>query len=76
MRRKGFTLVELTVVIGVIMLLTSMLIPMVVKAHRVAIRSRMKADIGVIGSGRGRGTGGRPRCEWRGEEGRARPPGP
>jgi type II secretory pathway pseudopilin PulG len=51
MRRKGFTLVELTVVIGVIMLLTSILIPMVVKAHRVTVRSRMKADIGAIGSG-------------------------
>jgi type II secretory pathway pseudopilin PulG len=51
MRRRAFTLVELTVVIGVLMLLTSLLIPMVAKAHRVAVRSRMKADIATIGTG-------------------------
>lgn len=51
MRRKGFTLIELVVVVGVLMLLGSLLIPAVAKAHRLAIRSRMKADLLVISTG-------------------------
>ncbi len=51
MRRKGFTLVELMVVVGVATLLLSMAFPVIGKARKVAMRARMKADVGAIEQG-------------------------
>src|SRR5260221_6469707 len=50
-RRKAFTMVELMIAIGVITLLASLLIPIVAATRRVAVRSRMKADVLAIGQG-------------------------
>lgn len=46
--RGGFTLVELLVVIGIIVLLISILLPMVNRAYRESIRASMAADLQVI----------------------------
>jgi len=46
--RRGFTLVELLVVIGIIVLLISILLPMVNRAYRQAIRTSMQTDLQVI----------------------------
>ena len=46
--RVGFTLVELLVVIGIVVLLISILLPMVNRAYRNAIRASMAADLQVI----------------------------
>ena len=48
---RGFTLVELIVVIGIIVLLMSLLIPMVSKAYRTSVRTRMAADLHAIAQG-------------------------
>jgi type II secretory pathway pseudopilin PulG len=44
----GFTLVELLVVIGVIVLLIGLLVPMINKAYKTAVRSRITSDLHVI----------------------------
>lgn len=48
MRRKAFTLVELLVVVGILVLLIGILMPSATAAHRNAIRTRMRADIAAI----------------------------
>src|SRR5437660_12757115 len=50
-RRKAFTMVELMIALGIITLLASLLIPIVAATRRVAVRSRMKADVMAIGQG-------------------------
>jgi type II secretory pathway pseudopilin PulG len=51
MRRKAFTLVEVMLVAGIVTLLLSMALPVIGKARKVAMRARMKADLGVIEQG-------------------------
>lgn len=46
---RGFTLVELLVVIGIIVLLISILLPMVNRVYRESVRTAMAADLQVIG---------------------------
>src|SRR4051812_41748516 len=47
-RRGGFTLIEMLVVIGIIVLLAGLTIPMVVKARRSAGRTKLASDFGTI----------------------------
>jgi prepilin-type N-terminal cleavage/methylation domain-containing protein len=49
--RGGFTLVELLVVIGIIVLLFSIATPIVITARRNAARVRMQADLNTIATG-------------------------
>ena len=46
--RRGFTLVELLVVIGIILLLISILVPMLNKAYQQSVRTNMAGDLQVI----------------------------
>jgi len=48
--RTGFTLIEVLVAIGLLVVLASILIPLVVRAQRQAVKSRMLADMQSIGS--------------------------
>lgn len=48
---RGFTLIELIVVAGVIVLLASLLVPMLAKAYKSSVRSRMLADLHVLSQG-------------------------
>jgi len=48
MRSRGFTLVELLVVIGILMLLIAIIAPAGNKAYQQAIRARMRADLATI----------------------------
>ena len=50
-RRRAFTLVELMIALGIITLLAALLIPIVAAARRMAVRSRMKADVLAIAQG-------------------------
>jgi prepilin-type N-terminal cleavage/methylation domain-containing protein len=47
--RQGFSLIELLVVIGIIVLLATIVLPMITQAHKQAIRVSMAADLQVIG---------------------------
>jgi prepilin-type N-terminal cleavage/methylation domain-containing protein len=49
--RGGFTLVELLVVIGIIVLLVSIVTPMVMNSRRSAARTRTQADLNTIALG-------------------------
>jgi prepilin-type N-terminal cleavage/methylation domain-containing protein len=51
MRRKGFTLVELMVAVGVLTLLAAMAMPVLAKARKQALRTRMKSDLMVLSQG-------------------------
>jgi prepilin-type N-terminal cleavage/methylation domain-containing protein len=48
MKRRAFTLVEILVVIGILVLLAGVLIPVVTKAMRSAKRSKTASDLAVI----------------------------
>src|SRR4051812_49044875 len=48
MRRQGFTLIEMMVVIGVIIVLAGILIPTVLQARKGARRARIAADLNTI----------------------------
>src|SRR6266567_9020512 len=48
---RGFTMVELLVVIGIIVMLVGLLIPMVNKAYKSSVRSRITSDLHVIMQG-------------------------
>jgi len=48
--RLGFTLIELLVVIGMIALIAAISVPMIARAHRIAIHNAMAADLAVIAS--------------------------
>jgi len=50
MRRRGFTIVELMVTMGIITLLAAILLPVVARTHAYAVRTRMKADLATIGT--------------------------
>jgi prepilin-type N-terminal cleavage/methylation domain-containing protein len=47
----GFTLVELLVVMGIMVLLMGLALPMITRAYRNATRTRMQADLHVIAMG-------------------------
>ena len=49
--RRGFTLVELVVVMGVIALLAGLLLPMIFRAQRAGKRTRLAADLQTIETG-------------------------
>jgi prepilin-type N-terminal cleavage/methylation domain-containing protein len=49
--RRGFTLVEMLVVIGIILLLIGIALPMLNRAYKNAVRTRMAADLQVISMG-------------------------
>lgn len=49
-RRRGFTLIELLVVVGMIVALATILLPALHRAYIAAARSRMAADLQVIGN--------------------------
>ncbi|HWE97714.1 MAG TPA: prepilin-type N-terminal cleavage/methylation domain-containing protein [Tepidisphaeraceae bacterium] len=49
--RRGFTLVEMLVVIGIILLLIGIATPMINRAYKTAVRTRMAADLQVISMG-------------------------
>src|SRR5665213_3787112 len=48
--RPAFTLVEMLVVIGIIVILISILVPMALYANKSAVRTRMQADLHTIGN--------------------------
>lgn len=48
MRRHAFTLIELLIVIGIIVVLAALLMPAIHSAYMAAERSRMRADLQVI----------------------------
>jgi prepilin-type N-terminal cleavage/methylation domain-containing protein len=47
-RRRGFTLVELLIVMGIMLVLASILVPMVIKSYKTAQQTRMAADFQSI----------------------------
>jgi prepilin-type N-terminal cleavage/methylation domain-containing protein len=47
-RARAFTLIEILVVIGIMVLLASITLPMVLKAYRAGDRTRMAADLNAI----------------------------
>ncbi|MDB5330534.1 MAG: hypothetical protein JWP03_1685 [Phycisphaerales bacterium] len=49
--RRGFTLVEMLVVIGIILLLITIALPVINRARKTALRTRMAADLQVIAMG-------------------------
>lgn len=50
-RRSGFTLIQLLVVIGILVVLMGLLLPAVLKAYRTGVRTRMQADLHLIEMG-------------------------
>ena len=46
--RRGFTLLELLIVIGIIVLLATILLPMLQRVHTQARRTSMAADLEII----------------------------
>jgi len=51
MQRKGFTLVELLIVMGVLVLVAALLLPAIGKARRSAVRTALAADMQAIAAG-------------------------
>src|SRR5579862_2745926 len=51
MQRKGFTLVEMLIVIGVIVLMAALLLPAIGRARRTAARTALSADMQTIAAG-------------------------
>ncbi|HEX4797075.1 MAG TPA: type II secretion system protein [Humisphaera sp.] len=51
MKRKAFTLVEMLIVIGIIMLLAALLLPAIGRARRSAVRTALSADMQAIAAG-------------------------
>jgi prepilin-type N-terminal cleavage/methylation domain-containing protein len=49
MKRRAFTLIELLVVIGIIAVLVGVLIPLTMRAYRVADAKRTQADLNTLG---------------------------
>ena len=48
---RGFTLVELLVVMGIMLLLMGLALPMITRAYRNGVRARMQADLQTIAAG-------------------------
>ncbi|MBC7785366.1 MAG: type II secretion system protein [Burkholderiales bacterium] len=48
-RRSAFTIIELLVVVGIIVLLAGLLLPMLYKTYRSASKTRLAADLNTIG---------------------------
>ncbi len=46
--RRGFTLVEVLVTIGIIVLLISILLPMIISSIRTSERTKLKGDLNAI----------------------------
>jgi prepilin-type N-terminal cleavage/methylation domain-containing protein len=46
--RRGFTLIEMLVVVAIVVLLAGLLLPMVVRSYRVAERTRLRADLNTV----------------------------
>src|SRR5438309_13901 len=50
-RRRAFTLIEMLVVIGLVVLLMAFAVPMIGRAHKASVRNAMAADLAIISNG-------------------------